>query len=276
MISFQDFINENKKDKKKSLQEFLKDIIDSCMKDFEMTKKQAVEYTLLYKELLEDAWKNEYTPREAIASSKRPGIMFKQEVKESYVFDIDDVYESFIEKIKEETKPENVKAYIKEYYNRFSETYSDKQIFERVKNNYKRLNILANKRLFEMQYTSDVGTLEVDVIERNDKLIDYIISKFSFIYKKRKDRYLRPVKITGKTLYNDTELEITLSNKDVVKISYDNREDKEELKVHINNKLVYHMDYIDETSLVDKAVLLYEKYLERQNYKMSKKSNPFE
>jgi hypothetical protein len=276
MIRFQEFINENKKEDKKSLQEYLTDIIDSCVKDFDMTKNQAVEFTLLYKELLEDAWKDEYTPREAIASTKRPGVMFKQEVKESYVFDIDDDYEQYIEKMISETKSENIKAYLNKYFQKFNETYSDKQIFERVKNNYKRLQKLADKRLFEMQYTTDVGALDVDVLERNDKLIDDIISTFSYVYKKRKDRYLRPIKITGKTLYNDTELNILLSNKDLVKITFDNREDTEELKIHINNKLIYHMDYVGDMDIVKKAALLYDKYLEGQNFKINKKSNPFE
>ena len=213
MITFQDFLKENNLNKldtgKLTLQEFLSSVIDSCVKDFDMDKNQAIEFSLLYKDLLKDAWENEYTTREAIASTKRPGVMLKQEVKESFSLDIDDVYEDYIEKLKSETKSENIEAYINDYYNKFTESYSDKRIFERVKNNYKRLKTLGDKRIFEMQYTSDVGTLDVDVVERNDELIDNIINSFSFVYKKKKDRYLRPTKITGKTLYNDTELEIT-------------------------------------------------------------------
>jgi len=281
MITFQEFLKENNLNKldtgKLTYQEFLKSVLDSCVKDFDMDREQAIEFSLLYKELLKDAWEKEYTTREAIASTKRPGVMLKQDVKESFYLNIDDVYEDYIEKIKSETKSENIEAYINEYYNKFTEPYSDKRIFERVKNNYKRLKILSDKRIFEMQYTNDVGTLEVDVIERNDKLIDDIINSFSFVYRKIKDRYLRPIKITGKTLYKDVELEVFLSNKDVVKITWDDTEDAfDELKVHINNKLVYHMDYIDDENIVKRTLQLYKNYLINQNFKIVTKLNPFE
>jgi hypothetical protein len=61
----------------------------------------------------------------------------------------------------------------------------------------------------------------------------------------------------------------------VVKIIYDNTKETEELKVYINDKLVYHLDYIDDMEIVQKSILLYEKYLERKNFKINKKRNPF-
>ncbi len=288
MISFQEFLNEdnsnnlnklnNLKNDKISYQDYLDNVIDSCQKDLGMTKSQAIEFTLLYRELLRDAWVKRYTTKEAIASTKRPGVIIKDgDVKESLIFDIDVLYEDYIDKINYEKKPDNIKAYVNNYYSKFNESYSDKRIFERVKNNYTNLKKLANKRIFEMQYTTDVGTLEVDVIERNDILIDEIINGFSFAYKKKKDRYIRPIKITGKTLYKNIELEVFLSNKDVVKITYDDTEGiVEEFKVHINNKLIFHLDYFDMLDIVSKTVYLYKKHLSRQNFKIVTKTNPFD
>jgi len=280
MRKFQDFLKENNLETGKlTYQEFLDGIVDSCVNDFEMTKEQALEFTVLYRDLFKASWEKEFTTREAIASTKRPGIMIEEDVvEESYVLDIDNVYEAYIESIENETNAENIKPYVDDYFNRFNKSYSDKRIFERTKNNYKRLKKLADKRIFEMEYIKDDMTIEVDVLERNDELIDSVIDAFSFVYKKIKDRYLRPIKITGKTLYKDVELEIVLSNKDTVKITYDDREDTDELKVHINGKLVYHLDYIDIGGIliVNKAAELYNKYLVRQNFKINKKTNPFD
>ena len=251
--------------------------MDSVQKDLGQTKRQALEFTILYRDLLKDAWGNSLSTREAIAASKRPGVIISDDkVDESFVFDIDSTYESFIDKIKSEKKPDNIEAYISDYYHRFNNSYSDRRIFERVKNNYKMLRKLADKRLFEMDYATDEGSVDVDVIERNDGLIDDLINKFSFGYKKKKDRYIRPIKITGRTSYNDIQLEVTLSNKDKIKITFDNKDETQELKVHINDKLIYHMDYYDMEDILEKALQLYENFLQRQNYKLTKKSNPFE
>ena len=281
MISFKEFLNENKSDridtKKLTYQEYLKNIIDSCQEDLGMTKKQSIELTILYRDLFRDAWGNSLTIREAIASTKRPGVIISDDkIEESFLFNIDSTYETYINKIEEEKNSDNIERYVTDYYNKFNKSYSDVRIFERVKNNHKMLTKLADKRLFEMNYTTDEGSVEVDVVERNDDLIDNLINKFSFGYKKKKDRYIRPIKITGKTLPNDIQLEATLSNKDVVKITFDNKDETQELKVHINNKLIYHMDYYDIEDILEKSLQLYENYLIKQNFKLTKKSNPFE
>ena len=173
MHKFNDFIKENKLETEKlSFNDFLRDVKNSMMKDFDSTEEQAIEFTVLYKDLLKDAWVNDYTTREAIASSKRPGIMIKDDiVGETYLFEIDTDYEAYIEKIQKENESINVETYVNEYYNKFNKTYSDERIFERVKNNYNNLKSLASKRLFEMVYTKDNVVLDVDVVERNDELI---------------------------------------------------------------------------------------------------------
>jgi len=280
MKRFQDFLIENKIDKlntkELTYQQFLKSVKESCMKDFKMNAQQAIEFTILYRTMLKDAYGKGLTTREAISATKRPGIIIEDGVvEESYIFDIDTVYESYIDKINSETKIENIKAYVFDYFHKFNESYSDKRIFNRVNKNYSKLINLASKRIFEMNYTKDGQSIEVDVLQRNDNLIEELIDAFSFTYKKKKDRYIRPIKITGKTLYNDVELEVVLSNKDIVKITFDNTNETEELKVHINGNLVYHLDYIDDMKIVQKASSLYDKFLERQNFKINKKVNPF-
>jgi len=282
MKRFHEFLKENKLDKintkELTYQEFLQSVTDSCINDFNMTEEQSLELTILYRDMFKNAYEKGLTTREAIASTKRPGVVVGDDtIEESYIFNIDTIYESYLDKIESETKSVNIEAYVADYFHRFNETYSDKRIFERVKNNYKRLITLADKKIFEMDYTTkDGSSIDVDVVERNDELVDDLIEKFSFVYKKKKDRYLRPVKITGKTMYKDIVLETTLSNKDVVKVTYDDKDDTQELKVHINDKLIYHMDYYDIKDILEKALQLYETFLQRQNYKLTKKSNPFE
>lgn len=106
------------------------------------------------------------------------------------------------------------------------------------------------------------------IIEVDDKneLIDKLIDKLSFSYKKRKDKYVRPVKITG----NNKCINIHLSNKDNIKISYNDGE----LKIHINDKLVYFMD-VKKEDVITKCYNIYTDYLKTGNFKI-KKSNPFE
>jgi len=280
MKRFHEFLKENKLDKintkELTYQEFLKSVVDSCKKDFDMTEEQSLELTILYRDMFKNAYEKGLTTREAIASTKRPGFVVGEDtIKESHIFDIDTIYESYLDKIENETKPENIKAYISDYFHRFNETYSDKRIFERVKNNYKRLLNLADKRIFEMEYTKDDMTIDIDVIERNDDFIDNIIDAFSFVYKKKKDRYLRPIKITGKTPDKDIELNIVLSNKDVIEIIHDDTNDMDDLKISINGKVIYHMDEIDIKDTVDKASVLYDLHLKNQNFKINKKVNPF-
>jgi hypothetical protein len=282
MIRFHEFLKENKLDKintiKLSYDEFLSSIIDSCQKDFKMTKRQSIEFTILYKDKLKLAWENEFSTREAIASTKISGVIFDDKLKESFIYDIDTLYESYIDKINSEKTYENIIAYVNDYYNYFNyEKFSDKRIFERVKNNFKSLNKLADKRIFEMNYDTKEGSIEVDVDERNDKLIDEIIDKFSFVYKKKKDRYLRPIKITGKTLYNDIKLEITLSNKDLISILYKEINEDSEIKIYINGILKYHMDNFDIEDISSKMLQIYSSYLNTQNFhKISIKNDPFE
>ena len=186
------------------------------------------------------------------------------------------MYENYIEKINTEKNLQNIKSYVNDYFLTFKHTsFSDERIIERVKNNYKQLNKLADKILLEMTYTKDDNDFEVDVLERNDEIIDKIIDEFSFRYKKIKDRYVRPKKITGKTLYKDIQLDVFLSNKDVIRIIYDDSKETDELKIYVNDKLYYHMDYINDIDIMKKAAYIYENFLQRKNFKVLKKTNPF-
>lgn len=197
------------------------------------------------------------------------------ELAESNLFSIDVIYESYIKKITIENNSKNIKLYADDYFNRFNKPFSDERIVERINNNHKRLKLLVNNRLLEMTYIKDNKIFQVDVLERNDELIDKIIDDFSFRYKKKKDRYVKPNKITGKTLYKNTELQIFLTNNDIVRITYNDLHGTNELKIYINNWLYYHMDYIDDIDLAKKASGLYQNFLEEKKFKILNKTNPF-
>lgn len=272
MKKFNEFLNEDDDNNIINYQIFLKNTIQACKNDFKMTNEQAVEYTIHNNDILKHAWENNYTIKESITSTKVNGIVIKDDiVNESHIFKIDDDYEMFIEKINTSNDTEIIKSYVNEYYNLYNKPYSDKRIFERVKNNLIQLTKLSDKKIYEMKYSTDDNTINVEVIERDDTFIDSIINIFSFGYKKRKEYYIKPINISGKTLLNDYNLKVELSNKDYINISYTD----DELCIKINDKVVYHMDEINKSNIIDKLSNLYHKHLIDQNYTIIKKTNPF-
>lgn len=113
------------------------------------------------------------------------------------------------------------------------------------------------------------SNLEVNVIDKDEKFINLLITKLSFVYKKIKDRHTRPIDIIGNMSNGIIKLKIILSNKDVIKFEYSDGE----IKITINNKLYYHDD-IDKNEVLDKIHKVYSKFLTNQNFKL-KKDNPF-
>lgn len=188
---------------------------------------------------------------------------------------IDDIYEDCITVIEESSDVNLITETVDKYYNSISSSYTDERISERISNTYDNLVELAKKRIFEAKYTKNGESIEVNVIERDDNLIDSIIRSFTIVYKKKKDRYVRPTKISGKTVLNDLVLFIELSNKDSVKIVHDNTNEEEELKVYINGNLKYHLDYVNKDDVIDSALKQYIKHIEADNYKIIQKINPF-
>jgi len=125
------------------------------------------------------------------------------------------------------------------------------------------------KQFMDDNISENIQTeLVVDVIEKDEEFINKLIDKLSFIYKKRKDRHVRPIKING-DMSSNINLNILLSNKDLIKFEYINND---ELKIHINNKLLYHDDTISDS--INKLYDVYIKYLNQQNFKINKK-HPF-
>ena len=115
--------------------------------------------------------------------------------------------------------------------------------------------------------------LNIEVENANQEFINKLIDKLSFVYKKRKDKYVRPISIIGRGNDGNIKLDISLSNKDDIQIRYKHNN---ELKIKINGDILYDMDEIKTEDVVSKIYNVYSKYLKENNFKISKKDNPFE
>jgi len=149
MKRFKDFINEGKNEI--SYEEFLKDVKNAVMRDFTRTSDQADAFINQYDIILSEYWENGFTTREAIAACKVPGVKISTDkVDESFVFQIDEDYEETYNKI-DNLKINNLKSaekLINEYFDKYSrKNYSDKRIFDRIKNNYKSLIKLYEEKI---------------------------------------------------------------------------------------------------------------------------------
>jgi len=105
---------------------------------------------------------------------------------------------------------------------------------------------------------------------KDDVFTSELINKLSFIYKKRAEKYLRPIKFIG-VIQDNIELRIHMSNKDIILLNYINND----LKITINGDVVYYMDEIDKKDIVNKIEKYYKKYIEKQNFTIVNKNNPF-
>jgi hypothetical protein len=139
---FINFIKENINENKvyRSYKVFIGDVRRALTADFKNTRNQAIEYIDLYEDLFKQLWQNGFTPREAIAATKRPGFKIDDDnIDESIFYDIDDEFDTIYEKLKN-SKSKDIIDDINGYYSKYSTiSYSDKRITERVKNNYTNL-----------------------------------------------------------------------------------------------------------------------------------------
>ena len=126
---------------------------------------------------------------------------------------------------------------------------------------------------YNKMFEAEDLSLKVEVENANQDFINELIDKLSFVYKKRKDKYVRPVNITGRGNNGNVKLDIILSNKDSIQLRYKHND---ELKIKINGDVLYHMDEIKIEDVVSKLFSIYSKYLKENNFKISKKDNPFE
>jgi hypothetical protein len=147
---FNDFINESKNDK--SYEDYINDIKKALMHDFNYNSMQADGYITQYEELFNRFYEQDFDIKEAIAATKIPGVKISNSnTNESFNNSIDndiDNLTSMIENIKTKRDLAISHKAIREYFKKYSsKTYSDVRIFERVKNNYKKVKMLFKNKL---------------------------------------------------------------------------------------------------------------------------------
>jgi hypothetical protein len=106
---------------------------------------------------------------------------------------------------------------------------------------------------------------------KDDIFIGELINQLSFVYRKRKDKYLRPIKVVG-VVGDNIELRIHMTNKDIILFTHKDNE----LRISINGDVVYHMDDIEKKDVVGKIEKYYKKHMENQDFTVLSKNNPFD
>jgi hypothetical protein len=119
-------------------------------------------------------------------------------------------------------------------------------------------------------FESEEFNIQYAIDGKDDVFVGELVNALSLIYRKRKDKYLRPVKIVG-IIGDGIELRVHMSNKDIILFSYKDTE----LKISINGDMVYHMDEIERKDVISKVERYYKKHIEKQNYFIVNKNNPF-
>ena len=119
-------------------------------------------------------------------------------------------------------------------------------------------------------FESEGGQVQYAIEGKDDTFVSELVNNLSFMYKKRKDKYLRPSKIVG-TVGDNVELRVHMSNKDIILFSYKDKE----LKITINGDVVYHMDEIEKKDIISKVEKYYKKHIEKQDFTVLSKKNPF-
>lgn len=101
--------------------------------------------------------------------------------------------------------------------------------------------------------------IEFNVKNKDDNFLNELISSLSFTFKKRVSRYFRPIQIDGE-MGEYIDLSIKCTYKYEIRIKYDG-----ELKVFINNELIYHND-IDKSLIINKVTKLIIKDLNENKF----------
>jgi basic membrane lipoprotein Med (substrate-binding protein (PBP1-ABC) superfamily) len=111
--------------------------------------------------------------------------------------------------------------------------------------------------------------VEINVENVDGDFINDLIDNLSFVYKKRKDKYIRPKTINGVISDDNIDLTIIMHNNDIINIDFKGGI----LIVMINDDIVYDMDEIVKNNVSKKVYDLYSKYISKQNYKIIGKNN---
>jgi hypothetical protein len=159
MKRFQDFVNEGVEEAKENTKflQWLEDVKTAFTKDFKRdSSKEADAFVTQYYDNLKDAFENGFSVREAIAATKIPGTMVTvAKVDESFVFGIDDDFENAykeLESIKTKDQLEKGEEILNSfYYKYYRKGFSDMRIAERLKNNYKSLIRVYEKKVTEIK-----------------------------------------------------------------------------------------------------------------------------
>ena len=119
-------------------------------------------------------------------------------------------------------------------------------------------------------FESEKFDIQYAIEGKDDVFTSELVNSLSFIYKKVKERYLRPIKIVG-VVGDNIELRLHMSNKDIILFSYKDSE----LKISINGDVVYHMDEIEKKDVINKIEKYYKNFIQKQNFFIINKTNPF-
>lgn len=107
----------------------------------------------------------------------------------------------------------------------------------------------------------------IDVKSIDNNLINDLINNLSFIYKKRRDRYIRPKKITG-DLSDNYFLNIYMTNKDIINIEYEDNN----IKIKINDKLDYYMGDVNKNEIIYIIYKRYTNFIKNNGFGVIKKN----
>ena len=124
-------------------------------------------------------------------------------------------------------------------------------------------------KFLEFIYETHNLHVQIEIENVDTEFVNQLIDDLSFIYKKRKDKYIRPKSINGKMSDDNIDLTVVMHNKDIIKIDFKSGI----LTLNINGELVYDMDEIIKENVSKKINDVYSKYLSKHNFKVMKKFN---
>lgn len=120
---------------------------------------------------------------------------------------------------------------------------------------------------------------DIDIkVEGKNSLIDQLIDNLSLVVRKRKIKslhiksitgYINKEFFTGKGYLYETQLSVTLNNKNILFGEYKSKSN--EILIKVNDEIIYHLNHktFDNEVLIDKMVNEYIKYLKNNKFKIN-------